>query len=82
MVGGVVQSELEGEPTYAEGKLARLRQLTQAPLLMALGDSYYDLALLCEAEIAVAVDPGETLRRRLDELHRLVVTLELGGAGG
>ncbi len=68
VVGAVLQPELGPEPTYRDGKLARLRLLTDARLLAGFGDSYWDLALIEAARIGVAVAPNDRLRRRMAEL--------------
>ncbi len=75
--GGVVQPALASAPTYAEGKLARLRERTDAALLAAFGDSDFDAALLAAAAIPVAVHPTAGLLRHLEALEVAVV---LGGA--
>jgi phosphatidylglycerophosphatase C len=59
---------LAGLPTYAEGKLARLREETGATLLAAFGDSDYDFALLEAARVGVAVAPSAALAARVEAL--------------
>lgn len=76
-LGGVVQPALGPAPTYAEGKLLRLRERTDAALLAAFGDSDFDAALLAAAAIPVAVHPSAGLLRHLEALEVAVV---LGGA--
>lgn len=70
---GIVVAALDREPTYAEGKVNRLRQHTAAPILAAFGDSEYDGALLDAATLAVAVHPSAALRRRVDHMDRAFV---------
>ncbi|HZO13455.1 MAG TPA: haloacid dehalogenase-like hydrolase [Polyangiaceae bacterium] len=70
---GVLLPALGCPATYAAGKLARLREHTHDALLAALGDSIYDLALLKDALVPVAVDPKPSLRAALDELAGAVV---------
>jgi phosphoserine phosphatase len=59
--GGELLPRLAREPTYAEGKVARLRQNTEAALLAGFGDSLYDAALIAEGRIGVAVVPKPAL---------------------
>src|SRR5690606_15540809 len=59
--GGELLPRLALEPTYAEGKVKRLRDRTQAALLAAFGDSLYDAALIAEARLGVAVMPKPAL---------------------
>jgi phosphoserine phosphatase len=66
MAEGVVLPALAGAPTYAEGKLARLRERTGAVLLAAFGDSDYDFAMLEAARLGVAVAPTAALLARID----------------
>jgi phosphatidylglycerophosphatase C len=61
LAGGRLAPRLATPATYAEGKLARLRQRTAAPVLAAFGDSYYDRALLEAAAVPVAVSPSPEL---------------------
>lgn len=70
VVDGVVLPELGDEPTYRDGKLRRLRACTGETLLAGFGDSYWDLALIEEARVGVAVAPNPTLRERMAELDR------------
>lgn len=65
---GIVQPALGLEATYRDGKIHRLRGETDAPLLAGFGDSYWDLALMEGAAIAVAVAPNTLLRARIGEL--------------
>jgi phosphoserine phosphatase len=62
---GVVQPRVVGPATYGAGKIAALR--AGAPgraLLGAFGDSVFDLPMLCQAMVPVAVRPKPELRAR------------------
>jgi HAD superfamily phosphoserine phosphatase-like hydrolase len=59
---GVVAPRIAGAVTYGPGKIEALRGGGHARLLAAFGDSAYDLAMLAEAEIGVAVRPKPALR--------------------
>ena len=62
---GVIAPRLEGTPTYGAGKVAALREAAgQRTVLGAFGDSAYDLPMLAEARVAVAVRPKPELRAR------------------
>jgi phosphoserine phosphatase len=62
---GVVAPYAVGHVTYGAGKVDALRAaLEGAPLLGAFGDSAYDLPMLAEARVAVAVRPKPELRAR------------------
>jgi phosphatidylglycerophosphatase C len=69
---GVIVPRLNGEPTYRDGKLTRLRQELPAntTLLAAFGDSYWDGALLEEARLPVGVFPTDDLRAHLAAMDR------------
>lgn len=69
----VLLPELALAPSYAEGKLLRLRERTSAELLAAFGDSLYDLALLREARVAVGVGPNADLAAALADLPEAIV---------
>lgn len=69
---GRLQPRLESEPTYAEGKVRRLRLHTDAPLLAGCGDSLYDAALIAEARVQVGVGPSDALRAKLEEMPAAV----------
>lgn len=66
VLGMTLQTDNQGRLTSkivepypcAEGKVKALRQVTQAPLLLAAGDSMMDLPLLEEANSALVFDRG------------------------
>jgi phosphoserine phosphatase len=59
---------------YAGGKVANLRARLgpTRPLYAAFGDNAFDIALLSEAFIPVAVRPKPRLRERAGEVKKLV----------
>jgi phosphoserine phosphatase len=62
---GVVQARVVPPVTYGPGKVEALRGGAHgAPLIGAFGDSAYDLAMLGEAAVPVAVRPKPELRAR------------------
>jgi phosphoserine phosphatase len=62
---GVVLPRVNEPVTYGPGKVEALRRGAHgAPLIGAFGDSAYDLAMLAEAGVAVAVRPKPELRAR------------------
>lgn len=68
---GVIGTEMLDPVPYDEQKVIQLRaQATHARLLAAFGDSYFDLALLGAAELAVAVSPKSRLASHLHTLQR------------
>ncbi len=70
---GKMRSRLTGPVTYGQGKLTALRSaIGQSPLLAAFGDSAYDLPMLAQAEISVAVRPKPDLLARAAECPNLV----------
>jgi len=69
---GRLQPWLVSEPTYAEGKVRRLRVHTDAALLAGCGDSLYDAALIAEARVQVGVGPSVALRAKLEEMPAAV----------
>ena len=69
----VVLARLAGPATYGPGKVAALRaRVHGATIVAAFGDSPYDLSMLCEAELPVAVRPKSALRERAAECPALV----------
>jgi phosphoserine phosphatase len=71
--GGALVTRIEGPPTYGAGKLLALHGATGgARLLGAFGDSAFDLPMLREADVAVAVRPKPELRARSRECPGLV----------
>ena len=74
--GGVLTPRVEEPATYGPGKTAVLNAGTAGKVLLgAFGDSAFDLHLLSEARLAVAVRPKPELRLRARECPGLV---ELG----
>ena len=60
---GVIAPRLEGTATYGAGKVVALREAAgRRTVLGAFGDSAYDLPMLAEARVAVAVRPKPELR--------------------
>jgi phosphatidylglycerophosphatase C len=71
--GGRVLPEVDRPIPYGPGKVHRLRErIGQRPLLAAFGDNAFDVAMLAEARIAVAVRPKAALRARAGEVPGLV----------
>jgi phosphoserine phosphatase len=71
---GVLQPRLASTPTYAEGKMERLRAATDGTLLAAFGDSKYDAAMMHDAKLAVGVYPNDALRAELSKMsHAFVI---------
>jgi phosphoserine phosphatase len=70
---GRMRSRITGPVTYGQGKLTALRSaIGQNPLLAAFGDSAYDLPMLGQAEIPVAVRPKPDLAARSSDCRGLV----------
>ncbi|MEO8800276.1 MAG: haloacid dehalogenase-like hydrolase [Polyangiaceae bacterium] len=66
-------TQIERPIPYAEGKVTALRKIIgDLPLIAAFGDNAFDIALLSQARVAVAVRPKERLRARADEVPGLV----------
>jgi phosphatidylglycerophosphatase C len=75
---GIVLTAVERPIPYAAGKVVRLRQkLGDRPLYASFGDNAFDVALLREARIPVAVRPKERLRERAAEVPGLAVLASL-----
>ena len=71
--GETLLARVSGPLTYGRGKVAALRSaLGSGRLLAAFGDSAYDLPMLVDAEIAVAVRPKVELRSRASECPQMV----------
>ena len=69
---GVILASCERPIPYAAGKPAALHRTTGGrPLLGAFGDNAFDLLLLAEAAVPVAVRPKPRLRDRADEVAGL-----------
>jgi phosphatidylglycerophosphatase C len=70
---GVVAARVTGPVTYGAGKVEALRRgAGGARLVGAFGDSAYDLAMLAEATVGVAVRPKPELLARADTCPGLV----------
>jgi phosphatidylglycerophosphatase C len=70
---GIVKARVNEPVTYGAGKVAALRAGAHgAKLIGAFGDSAYDLAMLAEAAVAVAVRPKPELRARAGTCPGLV----------
>jgi phosphatidylglycerophosphatase C len=71
---GIVLTAVERPIPYASGKVVRLREkLGDRPLYASIGDNAFDVALLCEARIPVAVRPKDRLRERAGDVPGLAV---------
>jgi len=70
---GVLVARLAEPVTYGRGKTEALSEGVAGKVLLgAFGDSAFDLHLLCEARLAVAVRPKPGLRARAAECRGLV----------
>ena len=70
---GVVAARVREPVTYGTGKVDALRRgARDAPLIGAFGDSAYDLAMLAESAVAIAVRPKPELRARAGTCPGLV----------
>jgi phosphoserine phosphatase len=71
--GGLVLPDVDRPIPYGPGKVHRLRERVGArALLAAFGDNAFDVAMLAEARIPVAVRPKAALRARAGEVQGLV----------
>ena len=71
---GIILPAVDRPIPYGAGKVRRLREkLADLPLYAAFGDNAFDLAMLAEARIPVAVRPKARLLERAPELPALVV---------
>ena len=69
IVSGVLAPEMDGELPYAAAKCVAGRALLGAShWLASFGDNVFDLEMLREAELGVAVRPKPALRARLTEI--------------
>jgi len=69
IVGGVIAPEMDGALPYGAGKCVAGRALLgNLHWLGAFGDNVFDLEMLREAELGVAVRPKPALRARLGEI--------------
>jgi phosphatidylglycerophosphatase C len=73
---GVVVAEVDRPIPYGGGKVTRLREkLAARPLYAAMGDNAFDIALLSESRVPIAIRPKSRLVERAGEVNGLV-TLE------
>jgi HAD superfamily phosphoserine phosphatase-like hydrolase len=73
---GVVVAEVDRPIPYNAGKVKRLREkLGTRPLYAAMGDNAFDVALLAESRVPIAIRPKARLVERASEVKGLV-TLE------
>jgi phosphoserine phosphatase len=71
--GDVMRAQLEQPIPYGPGKVGAIRgAIGAAPLYAAFGDNVFDVAMLAEARVPVAVRPKDRLRARASELATLV----------
>lgn len=74
VVEGRIATELDLPIPYGPGKVTRLRErIGNRPFLLAAGDNVFDLAMLAESKVPVAIRPKTRLVARAEELPRLVV---------
>ena len=70
---GVVGADVDRPIPYGPGKVHRLRaRIGNRPVLAAFGDNAFDVALLSESRVPVAVRPKQALRGRAGEVPELV----------
>jgi phosphoserine phosphatase len=74
VLDGVLQPELERPIPYGAAKVTRLREAIgpARPVVAAFGDNVFDLAMLGEARLAVAVRPKPRLLATVAEVRGLV----------
>jgi phosphatidylglycerophosphatase C len=72
--GGLMLADVERPIPYASGKVTRLRERIGRDRLLyaAMGDNAFDVAMLADASIGVAVRPKPRLRERAHEVKGLV----------
>lgn len=78
---GVVMPDVERPIPYGPGKVKHLRAMIGAatPLYAAFGDNAFDVAMLREAKLGVAIRPKPRLVERAHEVPGLVVLERLEG---
>jgi phosphoserine phosphatase len=70
--GDVMRADVERPIPYGPGKVHGLRAvLSGRPLLAAFGDNAFDVAMLREARVPIAVRPKDRLRARAGEVEGL-----------
>jgi phosphatidylglycerophosphatase C len=70
---GVMLAAVERPIPYGPGKVSRLRErIGDRPLYAAFGDNVFDIPMLREAKVAVAVRPKPRLQERASEVPGLV----------
>jgi phosphoserine phosphatase len=77
---GRILPDVDRPIPYGTGKVRRLHDRigTGRPLLAAFGDNAFDVALLAEASVGVAVRPKDALRARAGEVSGLVELARVG----
>jgi phosphoserine phosphatase len=77
---GRIQADVDRPIPYGPGKVRRLHERIGSgrPLLAAFGDNAFDVALLAEATVGVAVRPKDALRARAGEVPGLVELIRVG----
>ncbi len=72
---GIVMADVERPIPYGPGKVKHLRAMIGAttPLYAAFGDNAFDVAMLCEAKLGVAIRPKPRLVDRAHEVPGIVV---------
>ncbi|MBX3192886.1 MAG: HAD-IB family phosphatase [Labilithrix sp.] len=72
--GGVVRAACDLPIPYGEGKVTRLRAIVgERALVAAFGDNAFDVAMLSQAAVPVAIRPKPRLLARAGEVPDLVV---------
>lgn len=80
---GVVEPAVQRPIPYGPGKVTRLREKLHArPLYAAFGDNAFDVPMLREAKVGVAVRPKPRLLARAAEVPGLTILARHGGHGG
>lgn len=87
MADGQYTGEVQGEPSYKEGKVVRLNQWLEAHGEDMAGSSFYsdshnDIPLLERVEYPIAVDPDPQLRSRAQDSGWPIISLKEQRAAG
>ncbi|HEY4105396.1 MAG TPA: haloacid dehalogenase-like hydrolase [Polyangiaceae bacterium] len=70
VIDGVIASAMDGEVPYAAGKVSAGRALLHgARWIASFGDNVFDVEMMEEAELGVAVRPKPALEARLPEIN-------------